>query len=65
MKTSARQKKNLHAVALGKLRAQQGYEETHRLRWEGVPPEVRTALARKAAQARWRQYRAAKRQRSA
>jgi hypothetical protein len=58
-------KKNPHAVALGNLRAKYSYEETHKARWEGVPPEARSAHARMAVMARWRRYRAKQRQRSA
>jgi hypothetical protein len=58
-------RKNPAAVALGKLRARYGYEETLKARWEGVPPEERSAHARKIVMVRWRRYRAKQRQRSA
>jgi hypothetical protein len=48
------------AVAMGKLRARSGYAETHRKRWEGVPAWQRSAQARYAVMARWKQYRAMK-----
>jgi hypothetical protein len=51
---------------MGRRRAEYPYDETHRLRWAGVPPEERSRQARKAVMVRWRRYRAAKkRQRSA
>jgi hypothetical protein len=66
MSNTPTKKKNPAAVALGKLRAQYSYEETHRARWADVPPEARAAHARKAVLARWKKYRAEKkRQRSA
>jgi len=43
-------KKNLHAVALGR----KGGKKGGKARWEGVSPEERSEIARKAALARWR-----------
>jgi hypothetical protein len=42
-------KKNLHAAALSKLGARKG----GKARWEGVPPEKRSEILRRAVQARW------------
>ena len=42
-------KKNPHAVALGK----KGGKKGGKARWEGVPPEERREIARRAALARW------------
>ncbi len=41
--------KNPHAVALGR----KGGKKGGKARWQGVPPEERTKLARKAALVRW------------
>lgn len=43
-------KKDPHAVALGRKGGKRG----GKARWEGIPPEKRSELARKAALARWR-----------
>jgi hypothetical protein len=45
----SRKRKNPHAAALSKLGAKKG----GKARWEGVSPEQRRELARKAARARW------------
>ena len=44
-----KKKKNPHAVALGK----KGGKKDGKARWEGVPPEERSEILRKAVQARW------------
>ena len=43
-------RKNPHAVALGRKGGRKG----GKARWEGVPPEERRKIARRAALARWR-----------
>ncbi len=43
-------KKDPHAVALG----HKGGKKGGKARWEGVPPEQRREIARRAALARWR-----------
>ena len=48
-----KRKKNPHAVALGK----KGGKKGGKARWEGVPPEERSAILRKAVQARWNRRR--------
>jgi hypothetical protein len=48
-----KRKKNPHAVALGKIGGKVGGPKGGKARWEGVPPEERRELARKAAEARW------------
>jgi hypothetical protein len=45
----ARKRKNPHAAALSRL----GNKKGGKARWEGVSAEERSALARKAARARW------------
>ena len=45
----AKKRKDPHAVALGR----KGGKKGGKARWEGVSPEERSAIARKAAQARW------------
>jgi hypothetical protein len=47
--TMPKRKKNPHAVALGK----KGGKKGGKARWEGVPPEERSEILRKAVQARW------------
>jgi hypothetical protein len=44
-----KRKKNPHAVALGR----KGGKKGGKARWEGVPPEERSEILRKAVQARW------------
>ena len=46
-------KKNPHAVALGRLGAKKGASKAALTKWASIPPEERSELARKAAQARW------------
>ncbi len=48
-----KRRKNPHAVALGKKGAAKGAKKAAAARWANVPPEERSALARKAARARW------------
>ena len=48
--------KNPHAVALGRKGGLKG----GKARWADVPPEDRTAHAKKAAQARWAKKRSTK-----
>ena len=43
-------KKNPHAVALGK----KGGKKGGKARWEGVPPEERSEILRRAVEARWK-----------
>ena len=50
-------KKNPHAVALGRKGARKGGLKGGKARWEGVPPEVRSEIARQAVLARWRKKR--------
>jgi hypothetical protein len=49
----AKRKKNPHAVALGR----KGGKKGGKARWEGVSPEERSAILRKAVQARWNRRR--------
>ncbi len=46
-------KKDPHAVALGR----KGGKKGGKARWEGVPPEERSEIARRAVQVRWRKKR--------
>ena len=43
-------KKNPHAVALGK----RGGKKGGKARWEGVSPQERSAILRRAVEARWK-----------
>ena len=52
-KMTAMPRKNPHAVALGRKGGLKG----GKARWEGVPPEQRREIARKAARARWKKER--------
>ena len=45
---------NPHAVALGRKGGRKGGLKGGKARWEGIPQEQRTELARRAALARWR-----------
>lgn len=47
---SAKKKKDPHAVAMGRKGGLKG----GKARWEGVSPEQRSEIARKASLARWR-----------
>jgi len=51
-------RKNPHAVALGrkggKKGGPKGGPKGGKARWEGVPPEERSEIARRAVMARWR-----------
>jgi len=47
-------KKNPHAVALGRKGGKKGGPKGGKARWEGVPPEERREIARRAVLARWR-----------
>ena len=46
-------RKNPHAVALGRKGGKAGGPKGGKARWEGVSAEERSAIARKAARARW------------
>jgi len=46
-------KKNPHAVALGRKGGKKGGSKGGKARWEGVSPEERAALGRRAVQIRW------------
>jgi hypothetical protein len=48
-----KRKKNPHAVALGRLGGKKGGKKGGKARWEGVTPEERSEILRKAVQARW------------
>jgi len=47
-------KKDPHAVALGRKGGKKGGPKGGKARWEGVPPEERREIARRAVLARWR-----------
>ena len=47
-------KKNPHAVALGRQGGKKGGPKGGKARWEGVPPEERSEIARRAVMVRWR-----------
>ena len=51
--TMEKRKKNPHAVALGRLGGKKGGKKGGKTRWEGVPPEERSEILRRAVQARW------------
>jgi hypothetical protein len=51
--TMEKRKKNPHAVALGRLGGKKGGKKGGKARWEGVPPEERSEILRRAVQARW------------
>ena len=55
--TMAPRKKNPHAVALGRLGGKKGGKKGGKARWEGVPPEERSEILRRAVQARWNRRR--------
>jgi hypothetical protein len=46
-------RKNPHAVALGRKGGKVGGPKGGKARWEGLSPEQRSELARKAVRARW------------
>jgi len=58
-------RKNPHAVALGRKGGKKGGPKGGKkggpkggkARWEGVPPEERSEIARRAVMARWRKKR--------
>jgi len=50
-------KKNPHAVALGRKGGLKGGKKGGKARWEGVPPEERSQILRKAVQVRWHRKR--------
>jgi hypothetical protein len=50
----AAKRKNPHAVALGRKGGKAGGKKGGKARWEGVSPEQRSEIARKAALARWK-----------
>ena len=47
-------KKNPHAVALGRKGGKKGGPKGGKARWEGVSPEQRTEILRRASLARWK-----------
>jgi hypothetical protein len=51
-------RKNPHAVALGRKGGKKGGPKGGKARWEGVSPEERREIARKAALARWKRKKA-------
>ena len=51
---ASRRRKNPHAVALGRKGGKKGGPKGGKARWEGVSPEQRREIARKAAFARWK-----------
>jgi hypothetical protein len=48
-----KRRKDPHAVALGRKGGLKGGKKGGKARWEGVPPEERSVILRKAVQARW------------
>jgi len=46
-------RENPHAVALGRKGGKAGGSKGGKARWEGVSPEQRSEITRKAARARW------------
>ena len=46
-------RKNPHAVALGRKGGKIGGPKGGKARWEGLTPEERSQIARRAVQARW------------
>ena len=55
--TMAPRKKDPHAVALGRKGGLKGGKKGGKARWAGVPPEERSAILRRAVQARWQRQR--------
>jgi hypothetical protein len=47
-------RKNPHAVALGRKGGQKGGKKGGKARWEGVSPQERSAILRRAVEARWK-----------
>ena len=54
----ATRRKNPHAVTLGRKGGKKGGPKGGKARWEGVSPEERREIARKAALARWKRKKA-------
>jgi hypothetical protein len=52
-RTMEPRKKNPHAVALGRKGGLKGGKKGGKARWDGVTPEERSEILRKAVQARW------------
>jgi hypothetical protein len=52
-----KRKKDPHAVALGRKGGLKGGKKGGKARWEGVPPEERSEILRRAVQARWNRRR--------
>jgi hypothetical protein len=50
----AKKRKDPHAVALGRKGAKAGASKAGKARWEGVPPEERSAFMRRMVLARWK-----------
>ena len=50
LRRTVAKKKNPHAVALGK----RGGKKGGKARWEGVSPQERSAILRRAVEARWK-----------
>jgi hypothetical protein len=48
-----KKRKNPHAVALGRRGAKAGASKAGKARWEGVSPEERSEILRRAVMARW------------
>jgi hypothetical protein len=51
--TMEKRKKDPHAVALGRKGGLRGGKKGGKARWEGVPPEERSEILRRAVLARW------------
>jgi hypothetical protein len=47
-------KKNPHAVALGRKGGKKGGRKGGKARWEGVSPQERSEILRRAVEARWK-----------
>ncbi len=54
LRPMAIKRKDPHAVALGRKGGKRGGKKGGKARWEGISPEERSEIARRAALARWR-----------